>query len=86
MSQLFSAREHDGEVGQIELPEGSSAFLGSSEGCQGFAQQAQLAVAAFKSGLAASANLNLGGFDTHSNHDRDQVQRHSPCCSGGSTS
>jgi uncharacterized protein (DUF1501 family) len=72
MSQLFSAREHDWEVGQIKLPEELVSIPGQLGGLQGFAQQAQLAVAAFKSGLAASANLNLGGFDTHSNHDRDQ--------------
>jgi hypothetical protein len=30
-------------------------------------------VAAFKAGMAVACNLNLGGFDTHGNHDRDQV-------------
>ena len=34
-------------------------------------QQAQLAVLAFKTGVAVSADLFLGGFDTHSNHDQD---------------
>ena len=32
-------------------------------------RQAQLAVLAFKSGVAVSADLWLGGFDTHDNHD-----------------
>ena len=32
-------------------------------------QQAQLAVLAFKTGVAVSADLWLGGFDTHDNHD-----------------
>ena len=31
--------------------------------------QIQLAVLAFKSGVAVSADLRLGGFDTHSDHD-----------------
>ena len=34
-------------------------------------QQAQLTVLAFKTGVAVSADLWLGGFDTHSNHDQD---------------
>ena len=35
-------------------------------------RQAQLAVLAFKAGVAVSADLRLGGFDTHDDHDRDQ--------------
>ena len=34
-------------------------------------RQAQLAVVAFKSGVAVSADLILSGFDTHDNHDED---------------
>ena len=34
-------------------------------------RQAQLAVLAFKAGVAVSADLRMGGFDTHSNHDTD---------------
>ena len=35
-------------------------------------RQAQLAVLAFKTGVAVSADLWLGGFDTHDTHDTDQ--------------
>ena len=35
-------------------------------------RQAQLAVLGFKSGVAISADLWLGGFDTHDNHDAEQ--------------
>ena len=35
-------------------------------------RQAQLAVLAFKARVAVSADLYLGGFDTHDDHDRDQ--------------
>ena len=35
-------------------------------------RQAQLTVLAFKSGVSVSADLWLGGFDTHANHDPDQ--------------
>ena len=34
-------------------------------------QQVQLTVLAFKTGVAVSADLWLGGFDTHANHDQD---------------
>jgi len=34
-------------------------------------KQAQLTVLAFKTGVAVSADLWLGGFDTHANHDED---------------
>ncbi len=39
----------------------------------GLKGQAEIAVAAFASGLAVSAGLNLGGFDTHGDHDEDQA-------------
>ena len=35
-------------------------------------QQAQLTILAFKAGVAVSADLYLGGFDTHDNHDAEQ--------------
>ncbi|HEV8245162.1 MAG TPA: hypothetical protein VGP93_05315, partial [Polyangiaceae bacterium] len=73
MSALYAAREHDWEISQIQVPDTLVEFPGYQlGGLQNLAQQAQLAVAAFKSGLAAAANLNLGGFDTHGSHDRDQ--------------
>ena len=34
-------------------------------------RQAQLTVLAFRTGVAVSADLYLGGFDTHDNHDND---------------
>ena len=36
-------------------------------------QQGLVALAAFKSGVAVSANLVYGWFDTHNNHDRDHI-------------
>ena len=36
-------------------------------------RQSQLAVLAFKAGAAVSADLYLGGFDTHSNHDAEHA-------------
>ncbi|MEZ4294327.1 MAG: DUF1501 domain-containing protein [Polyangiaceae bacterium] len=37
--------------------------------------QSQLALHAFRAGVAVAANLNIGGFDTHSNHDNDQTRQ-----------
>lgn len=38
-----------------------------------FMQQMQMTVLAFKSGVACSADAVLGGFDTHSDHDDNQM-------------
>jgi hypothetical protein len=37
--------------------------------------QAQLCLHSFHAGVAVAANLNIGGFDTHSNHDNDQTRQ-----------
>jgi hypothetical protein len=34
-------------------------------------RKCELIMAAYKAGIAVSANLSMGGFDTHSNHDND---------------
>ena len=52
----------DGELEQqIENPDGDERST--------LRRQAQLTVLAFKTGVAVSADLWLGGFDTHTNHD-----------------
>ena len=56
------------ETDRLEEPENyrDPAGLYRSE----LRRQAQLTVLAFKTGVAVSADLWLGGFDTHDNHDR----------------
>ena len=68
MSQLQTVRSSDMELENLLdfLPEEVST---------GLAGQAEIAVAAFASGLAVSANLNAGGFDTHGDHDTDHTDR-----------
>ena len=51
---------------QLEAEEKGPNNFGSS-----LRRQAQLTVLAFKTGVAVSADLYLGGFDTHADHDRD---------------
>lgn len=64
MAQLETVRSNDVELQQLLgfLPEVVS---------DGLSGQAEIAAAAFASGLAVSANLTVGGFDTHGDHDRD---------------
>src|SRR5262249_46993761 len=38
------------------------------------AQQAEIALAAFKAGVCVSANLDIGQFDSHANNDKDQMK------------
>jgi hypothetical protein len=66
MDQLQTVRNTDVELQTLlnYLPEEVS------DGLEG---QAEIALAAFASGLAVSANLNAGGFDTHGDHDVDHT-------------
>lgn len=36
-------------------------------------RQAQIAFAAYQAGISVSANLRIGGFDTHGNHDNSHI-------------
>ena len=52
--------------------DGLAAFasaLASVDYAAGLRRQAQQAVVAFRTGVAVSADLYMGGFDTHDNHD-----------------
>lgn len=68
LQQLMTVRGEDNNLNRLvaALPERVS---------NGLAGQAEVAVAAFTSGLAVSANLSTGGFDTHGNHDFDHSRR-----------
>jgi hypothetical protein len=66
MDQLQTVKNSDVELQNLLdfLPE---------EVSNGLAGQAEVAIAAFASGLAVSANLNASGFDTHGDHDQDHT-------------
>jgi hypothetical protein len=84
MNQLFLARQGDDGLAALadEFEQAKFDDVSDLPGLQnvqqvpgqlrGLMQQAQVAMLAFKAGVAVSANLSAGGFDTHSNHDRDQ--------------
>lgn len=74
MNELVLARGSDDILTDLVLPDELAMIPGYQlNDLQNLMQQAQLAVAAFKAGMAVACNLNLGGFDTHGNHDRDQI-------------
>ena len=52
---------------ELEEEEDGPGGFGSS-----LRRQAQLTILAFRTGVAVSADLYLGGFDTHDNHDANQ--------------
>ncbi len=74
MLGLSSVRAGGSALSRLALPEPVN-FGGGLGALSGAARQAQLAVAAFKAGLAISAGLRVGGFDTHGNHDQNQPRQ-----------
>jgi uncharacterized protein (DUF1501 family) len=68
LAEVMMARTGDNNLNRLVklLPDRVSSGL---EG------QAEVAVAAFASGVAVSANMHMGGFDTHGNHDQNHANR-----------
>ena len=76
LSELQLARTRVSDLQALTLPDELVTLEGYQlGGLQNNMRQAQIAVAAFQAGLAACVNLDIGGFDTHGNHDRDQPAR-----------
>jgi uncharacterized protein DUF1501 len=68
INALFVARSGSNELKRLQ------EFLPAEiEG--GLRGQAQLVCAAYKAGICISANLDIGGFDTHGDHDASQIPR-----------
>jgi uncharacterized protein (DUF1501 family) len=79
LNQLFTIRQEDNDLAKLSEEKGLiEAVLPTNNHMnnrdQGFKRQASLVAAAFKAGVAASANISTGGFDTHGNHDSSQYQ------------
>lgn len=73
MNGLFLARVAENELANLQIPATLVDLPGNAlNDLERMLQQAQLAIAAFKSGLAVAANVSLGGFDTHGSHDTNQ--------------
>ncbi len=79
LAQLLTVREEDANLGamktQVDLiNENLNLNDHMNNRNRGFKTQAQVAAAAFSSGLSAAVMLNSGGFDTHGNHDVSQTR------------
>lgn len=75
IGDLRSARLEDSTLSTLTLPTLVTTPGNQLGDLQGVMQQVQLSMAAFDAGLAVSASIGLGGFDTHANHDRDQTRQ-----------
>ncbi len=87
MSSLFMARQSDDGLALIgeelkklqivsldQFPDLSQIQNRNAvNGLLNLMKQAQIALVSFKSGVAASANLNIGGFDSHDDNDNRQT-------------
>jgi hypothetical protein len=71
MSQLHMARMGENDLKRLTdfLPDD----LDNSN--NQIRRQAQIAMAAYRAGISVSANLSIGGFDTHGNHDNSHIPR-----------
>jgi uncharacterized protein (DUF1501 family) len=72
MQALSTARDTNAELGALLVQDSVVTLPGGLGDLQQMQRQAQLALTAFAAGLSVCAKINLGGFDTHSDHDRSQ--------------
>ncbi len=66
---------HTARLGESELKEVLGFLPTDLNNNNGLVRQAQVALAAFKSGLGISVTMRTGGFDTHSDHDNRHIPR-----------
>jgi uncharacterized protein (DUF1501 family) len=77
LNQLFTVRQEDNDLAKLSTEKNlidAQLPVNNNDRASGFKKQASLVAAAFKGGVAASANISTGGFDTHGNHDSRQYQ------------
>lgn len=67
-SMLYSAQVNSKALRRV-VP-----FIPRESSKERLAQQADIALAAFKAGVCVSANLSIGQFDSHNNNDVDQMK------------
>ncbi|PRQ09892.1 DUF1501 domain-containing protein [Enhygromyxa salina] len=70
MNQMFTATDGANELKLLQqyLP----AELANDNQLR---RQAQVALAAYRAGISIAVNLNVGGFDTHGDHDNQHIPR-----------
>jgi len=67
-SMLYSAQVNSKSLRRV-VP-----YIPKTPAKERLAQQADIALAAFKAGVCVSANLSIGQFDSHNNNDNDQMK------------
>lgn len=67
-SMLYAAQTNSKSLQRV-VP-----FIPEEPAKERLAQQADIALAAFKAGVCISANLSIGQFDSHNNNDVDQMK------------
>ncbi|MBK8262452.1 MAG: DUF1501 domain-containing protein [Nannocystis sp.] len=69
ISMLYAARTGTNELKKLQ------EYLPNPLSNDGDQRQVQVAIAAYRAGISAAVNLNMGGFDTHGNHDASHIPR-----------
>jgi hypothetical protein len=71
ISNLYASRTGSNELKKLQqyLPDELD------NGPNPLRRQIQVALAAFRAGITISINLDIGGFDTHGNHDESHIPR-----------
>jgi hypothetical protein len=69
MGMLMTARAGEAELKKL------SEFLPKDLEQKQLRAQAQVAIAAYRAGICVAANLAIGGFDTHGDHDNQHFPR-----------
>jgi hypothetical protein len=72
LAQLAAALDQQKILDLADVPD-LAPVAGDLNDLEDLMRQAQLALVAFQAGVAASANLDIGGFDTHNDHDNRQI-------------
>lgn len=76
LSRFEQARLGTADLERLVLPESLVSIPGYNlYDLQLMMQQTQIAMSAFTAGVSICASLELGGFDTHSDHDRGHVRQ-----------
>jgi uncharacterized protein (DUF1501 family) len=75
MEALRMARDTDDQLGALLLQDELAMLPAGLEDLQQFERQSQLVLSAFSAGISVCGRVMLGGFDTHSDHDRSQSRQ-----------
>ena len=81
-AQLAMTQLSDSRGGQNELKRLNANLPNLDSFDTNIGRQGAIAIAGYRAGLTASANLTVGGFDTHGNHDQAQANAMSNLTNG----